>query len=511
MSDSPTVGNIDFAIYPTSNRVPGFYAELNNRNANTGQQNMRALILGQQTSAGTATVNEATLSAGVGDGQTKYGQNSMLAQMLQFYRLSDTFGEVWCLPVADPTDAQASGTITPTGPATGAGTIFLYIAASPINPRITVPVTVGMTAIEIGAAIAAAINAVPTAPVTAAANGTTGVVTVTAVHKGLVGNMIDMRLNYLGTSAGEVLPAGIGLTFAGTTAGNGTLLSGGTLNPSLSSALANLSGDQTFDFIITPYTDAVSTAAITAFLNDVSGRWSWEQELFGGAWSAYRGSLGSLATFGNSLNDQHTQIIGLFDSPSPDYLWAADIAANCAISIRNNPAVPLQDISLNVYAPPLATRFTISERNTLLYDGISTFKVSDSGQVMLERMCTTYQKNAAGAADNSYLDTETLYTLQYLIRDLRTFLASNFVQKILVANGTPIPFGSAMVTAVTVLNAIIGRYQTYCTAGLAQNAKIFAQQAGAQNAGNGLVKLALPIQVANQLRDVAMLIQFTKP
>lgn len=505
------VGNIDFAVYPASNRVPGSFAEVNASLANTGQPNMRTLIIGQMLSTGTATPNVPVLAAGVGDVQGKYGLASMLAQMVQFYRLSDTFGEVWCLPVVDPTDVQASGTIVPTGPATAAGTIFLYIGASPINPRITVSVTVGMTAVQIGAAIAAAINAIPTCPVTAVASGTTGVVTVTSRHKGLVGNTIAMYLNYRGAANGEVLPAGVGITFTGTSGGIGTLLAGGTVNPSLSAGLANIAGDKTFDFIISPYMDATSTAAVTAFLNDTTGRWSWQQELFGGAWGFARGSLSTLATFGNTLNDQHTQIPGIYDCPTPDYLCAVDVAANSAVSIRANPAVPLQELALNIYAPPLPSRFTMGERNTLLYDGIGTLYVDDSGAVRIERICTTYQTNAAGAPDNSYLDTETLYTLQYIIRDLRTFILSKYPRKNLVANGTPIPFGSAMVTAQTILTSIMGRYQSYCNAGLAQNAAQFAQQAQAQNAGGGLVKLLLPIQVANQLRQTAMLIQFTKP
>ncbi len=506
------VGNIPFKYYPSTNRVPGVYSELNNSLANTGQANMRALIIGQMTAAGIAVPGTALLSAGVGDAQTQFGINSVAAQMVQFYRLSDTFGELWVLPVADAGGGiAASGTITPTGPATGNGNIALYIGASHINPAIPVPVTTGMTAVQIGAAIAAAINAVTTCPVTAVASGTTGVVTVTAVNKGLLGNSIDMRVNYLGTANGEVLPAGVGITFTGTAAGTGTLLAGGSLNPTLTTALANLAGDQTFDFIINPYTDATSLAAMTAFLNDQTGRWSWTQELFGGAWSAYRGTLSALNTFGNTLNDQHTQIMGLYDSPTPDYLWATDVAANCAVSLRSNPAVPLQELALNVFAPPLASRFNIGERNTLLYDGVATFKVSSSGTVQTDRICTTYQKNASGAPDNSYLDTETLYTLQYIIRDLRTFISSAYTSMILVANGTPIPFGSPMVTAQTVLASVVGRYQSYCNQGLAQNAQQFAQTAQAQNAGNGQVSLLLPIMVANQLRTVAMLVEFTKP
>lgn len=505
--------SITFPNYPASNRVPGAFADFDSSKANTATQNLRTLIVGQMLATGTAVSGTPALAAGLGDVQAKYGMGSELAQMYQFYRLSDKFREVWCLPVADPQDTKASITLTPAGTTSGSGVIYLYIAGSPINPVVPVVLYNGMTAIEVGTAIAAAVNAIPTMPVTASVSSATGAVTLTSVHAGLIGNQIDVRLNYRGAAAGESIPNGITITFSGgTQAGSGYFLAGGSVNPQISAALANLAGDKTFDFIINPYTDAANLATMTLFLDDQTGRWSWQQELFGGAWGVFAGTLAALTTFGNSMNDQHTQIMGIYDSPTPAYLWATDVTANCAVSVASNPAIPLQYLSLNVYPPSLENRFDPSERNTLLYDGISTFIVDDSGTVQIERMCTTYQKNAAGAADNSYLDTETLYTLAAGISDLRTFIQSNYLTgKILVSDGSRIPYGSAMVTAQTILTGVIGRYQTHCTIGWAQNPKQFAQQALAQNAGNGLVKLMLPYMVANQLRQVAMLVQFTKP
>ena len=114
----------------------------------------------------------------------------------------------------------------------------------------------------------------PSLPATVAANA--GTVTVTAKHKGLAGNDIDLRLNYLGQAGGETTPAGLAVAF--------TPMTGGTLNPVLTAALGNIGADQNFDFIINPYTDSTSIAAVGSFLNETTGRWSWQQQLFGGAW-----------------------------------------------------------------------------------------------------------------------------------------------------------------------------------------------------------------------------------
>ena len=43
-----------------------------------------------------------------------------------------------------------------------------------------------------------------------------------------------------------------------------------------------------------------------------------------------------------------------------------------------------------------------------------------------------------------------------------------------------------------------------------QNSAIFAKNVVAENAGNGLVKVMAPVDLVNQLRQIAMLLQFRK-
>jgi phage tail sheath gpL-like len=492
------VGNIKFNVYPTTNRAPGVFAEVDASKANTGQANQRALIIGQILSSGTYTPNVPVISSGYGDAVTGAGSGqAMLAQMISRYRMSDTFGEVWVLPVSDnAAGAFATGTITLTGPATAAGTLNIYIGGQ----RVQVAVNIGDTATVMGANLVTAMAALGSLAV----NGVNaaGVVTLTAVHKGQAHNDIDLRLNYLGQSGGEYTPAGVTVAFVA--------MSGGASNPVLTTALANVSGDQTFDFIVCPYNDATSLTALAAFLNDQTGRWSWTQELFGGFFYAFRGTFSALTTQGVTRNDQHEFCMGFYDSPDTVWDWATDVAANCAVSLRANPATPLQTLALTIKAPPVQSRFTISQRNTLYYDGMSSYKVDDSGTVRIDRMVTTYQTTNS-VPDSSYLDVETMYTLQYVIRDFRTFLSTTFARSILVADGSVISAGAGTVTSQTVLQAAIARYRLQAQSNLVQNPQAFAQAAQGQNAGNGLVKLLLPIQIANQLRQIAMLIQFTKP
>jgi hypothetical protein len=68
-----------------------------------------------------------------------------------------------------------------------------------------------------------------------------------------------------------------------------------------------------------------------------------------------------------------------------------------------------------------------------------------------------------------------------------------------------------MVTSQTILFSIVAQYQTLCGTGLVQNPTAFAAAAIAQNAGGGMVKAVLPIQLGNQLINIATDIQFTQP
>ena len=114
---------IAFKNIPQNLRLPLFYAEVSNAQANTGQTTSRAIIIGQILSSGIAPANIPLISAGVQDAQIQGGQGSMLASMTAAYRKADAFGELWYLPVADNgAGTVATGTLTITGVPTANGT-----------------------------------------------------------------------------------------------------------------------------------------------------------------------------------------------------------------------------------------------------------------------------------------------------------------------------------------------------------------------------------------------------
>lgn len=488
---------IGFKQIPANIRVPLFYAEVDPSRANTGSINQRALVIGQITADGTATPNVPVICAGVEDAKDKGGVGSMLALMVDAYRKNDAFGELWMLPVEDDGAATAAtGTIEVTAAPTAAGTVSLYIA----GVRVTVGVAYDDTVNEVAAAINAAINAKTDLPVTATV--ATDTVTLEAKNAGAAGNDIDIRVNYLGTAGGEALPASLALTITG--------MSGGATNPTLTTALANLS-DEPFDYIVCPYSDSTSLNAVSDLLNDTTGRWSWSQQIYGHCFSAKAGDLSALTTFGGARNNQHETVIGFDGSPTPPWAWASAIAAQAAVSSRADPGLPMQTLPLiGVLAPPIQSRFALTDRNTLLYTGVSTFAVAQDGTVSIENLITTYQENAFSQPDDSYLQVETMFLLAYCLRRLARVVTSKYVRVKLAANGTRFAPGSSIVTPNIIKGDIIAEYRAMEYEGYVQKADLFKESIIVeQNASNpNRVDVLWPGVLINQLRIFALLAQF---
>ncbi|ARW48743.1 phage tail sheath subtilisin-like domain-containing protein [Acetobacter pasteurianus] len=481
--------------YSDNNRVPGFYFALDNSAANTASAARRVIIVAQMLSTGSATANVAEISGGYSDAVAKYGLGSQCALMVKAYRDLDSSGELWVLPLADDIASKAaSGTWAITGTATADGTLPLYVG----DVLIPVGVSSGDTAATVAANVITAAKSVTTLPVSLTASN--GTITATALNKGLAGNDILLGSCLLGTAGGQSVPAGLSVAI--------TQMSGGTQNPTtLATALANL-GERVYDLYAHPYVDTASLNAFKQLFDNTSGNWSPMRQLYGHHIAAYRGTYGQATAFGITQNDPHGTIMPISDSPSSPMIWAAQLMAVTAVSMRENPALPVRGLSLSVLPPTDAGRFTFDERASLLYDGLSTFTVADDNTVLTERLITTYQTNSAGVSDNSYLDIERLLTAEVCLQDMRSYLASTFNRFILVVDGSKIPAGAKATTAQLVGKAAAARYNWQCQQLWAQDPSTFSANLVSENAGNGVVKMLLPFKFADQLWVIAGDAQF---
>lgn len=495
------VGAVSFNYIPANVRVPLFYAEMDNSQAGYFTQNKRSLLVGQKIAAGTAVVNTPYLVSTTDQAKTLFGTGSMLARMHALYRLQDSFGEVWCIAVADAgAGVQATGTITVTGPATAAGAINLYIGGQ----KVSVAVGASDAANTIAASINAAINAATDLPVTSTV--ATNVVTLTCRWKGATGNDITILDSFRGFAGGETIPAGVSLAYTGS-----GLLTGGATNPTLAGNVITAMGDDEYDYVIHPYTDSTSLDTFQTEYNDSVGRWAWSRQVYGHVYTALRGTLSALTTAGALRNDPHHTIAGIdVDCPNPSWEYAAAYGGANALGLNVDVARPTQTLPLTgILVPRAGKRFLLTERQSLLNYGIATSFVS-GGLLRVERAITTYQKNTWGQADPSYLDSETLHQLTEITRRLRNRITQKYPRHKLANDGTRFGAGQAIVTPSVIRGEIMAEYSDMEEVGLVENAKLFAKYLIVErdSTNPNRVNVLLPPDLVNQLRIFALLNQF---
>jgi len=493
---------ISFSQIPAEIKVPLYWVEVDPSKAGLPVLKQPALLVGTMIAAGEATADIPIAIGSQAQADVAFGQGSELARMFKAFYNNNTSGLVYGLPLAEPAGAAAAtGTITITGTPTEPGTLHLYIGG------VHVPVNVGVsdTVNEINVAISAAINENEDLPVSSVGSPTN--VTITALWKGVSGNEITVGLNYFGTIGGEITPIGLGITMPAT-----GLLTGGTGVPAMDNAVDAL-GEREFEYVAMPYSDATSLGVWEneyGFSDD--GRWGWQRQLYGHVFSAKRGLYADLLTFGGSRNSGVMSVLGIeTTSPSPAFEWAAAYAAKAQRALINDPARPLQSLSLNQIKPaPLQDRFMFAELNSLALNGIAIQKTGSDNQPMLAREQTTYQKNLYGNLDDAYELVTTLATLARLLRNQRHAITSKFPRHKLANDGTRFGPGQAIVTPGIVKAELIAQYRMDEFNGLVEDTRNFKKHLIVERDPNDANRLNVlyPPDLINQLRVFAVLAQF---
>lgn len=483
---------ISFNSVPTNLRVPFVAVEFDNSKASQGPAllSYRALIIAQKTN-GHGVANTIVRVTNETDAIYIGGNGSQIHRMCREWLKNNTETELWVGVLANGTTA-ATGTITVGGAATADGVIHLWVAGELYD----VPVTNGQTAIQIATAIVNALGASGAAPVTAANSGT-AVVTLTAKTKGTIGNYIDVRLDYADGQVSSETPTIVAM-------------SSGAGNPALTSLIAAM-GDNWYNIIAHPYGD--DSTNLTALENELVSRAGPMRMIDGLAISSVAGTLVALENAGTARNNQYSTIVGQpGKNPiiSPDE-FAAQVAGVIAKYGAADPARPYQTIPLVGALPPIeADRFTITERNLLLYDGIATTKVGPGGVVQLERMITTWQLNSQANPDTSYLDVTTVLTLMYLRYSWRARILSRFPRHKLADDGTRFGAGQAVLTPKLMKAEAFAWFREMEEAGLVENFDQFKADVVVERnqSDPNRVDVLLPPDIINQFIVGAAQIQF---
>lgn len=485
---------ISFNEIPNNIRIPFFSVEFDPSNAVRGAQNQiyRALILGQKLPAGNAPVLKPVRVSGKQDSINKFGNGSMIAEMVDYYRRVDPITELFAIAIPDDmAGVAASGSIAVTGEAADPGALVLYISGM----RFSVPVRAGNSAAVVCASIMETVNANAAALVVATA--TSERVTLTAKHPGSAGNDIDVRLNFYD---GEVVPAGIAVEI--------TPFSGGTANPDVTDAIAAVSGEW-MNAVISPYSDLNNMFVINEYLKDC-----WGPLVMREGWNfvGRRGTFGELCSFGEARNSPHECLMHCHGIPNSPAAVAASVAANVMRYGNIDPARPFQTLPMVGILPPhIEDRFgDYPENNQLLYNGISNFTVDAGDTVRIGRLITTYKTSANGAEDIAYLDLNTGLTLGYLRWDLRNYFMRKYPRHKLASDGTHYDAGQAIMTPKLAKAECVNKFEDWIRRGLVENLKQFKEELIVERNGSDPNRLdfRLPPDLMNQFIVGAAQIQF---
>jgi len=499
---------ISFNNIPKGIRTPGAYAEIDNSRALTGlvANPHKVLILGQKIAAGTVPFDTLTAITKDGLADGFFGPGAILARMCNVFKDNNPNTEVFAMALGSGiAGVQASAGLDFSAALDAAiysGQETLFIMPNGVGLDITL--TSGMSGGQIASIVASTINALSTLPMTATVSGISadsmGHLVFSAVQSGTLGNALNIRFNY---NTGESFPTGFSTDLSAVE------FAGGAVDPDLGDAWAVIDGEK-FQHIIQPYTDATN---LTELEDELAARFLPLEDLQGHGYTAIRATTATATTKGNSRNSQFNTIMAAYDSPNAPEEWAAALGAIASFNLNQDPARPLHTLKLKgIKAPPIENRYIRSERDILLYDGIATWLTDVSGNVLIERCITTYQSNALGIIDTSYLDIQTLATLgeirdQFKIRMTNRYIVTRFK---LADDGFPVQPGTNVVTPSGVAQEIIALFTELRNAGLIENLPDFIDNLRVERdpSDPNRVNVLLPPDLINQFRILAGLIQF---
>lgn len=484
---------VSFNTIPSNLRVPLAYVEFDNSGAIKGTPVMewRILVIGQKEQSATGPSLSPTLITNADQAAELWGQGSMLASMFRSIKRANTFVETWGLAVEDAAESiTATATVTIGGQCTSTGLIYLYIEGE----RITCKAVAGEAITATASRLAGIINATATLPVHA--NAAEGLITLTCKWGGSTGNDIDLRANY---SPEDATPKGLTLAC--------TPFKDGAGNPDLAPIIAAF-GDQWWKSLVMPYTDTTSRKLLEEWLDIQFGPLK-QQECQ--CWSALRGTLAATSAYGNSGNCQLISCMAIGKSPSSPWNWAAAYATVATASLSSDPARPLQTLVLPGIKPPaLEGRWTMEERNILLFDGIATHMVTSDDKVAIEREITMYQTNSWGMPDPSYLDVQTPATLGYWRYAVRSRITQKFPRHKLADDNARFGPGQAIVTPRILRAELLALHGELEWKGLLENIDAFKEGLIVERNPDDRNRMDVlaPPDLVNQFRVFAMLTRF---
>ncbi|HCG2926676.1 TPA: phage tail sheath subtilisin-like domain-containing protein [Escherichia coli] len=405
--------NISFDNIPSSIRKPGQYFEFNTRLAvRTLPANaQKVLILGQMIDTGTQPPLTPVSVFSADEAAVFFGYGSQAHLMVLTAISTYAYLDLTVIGISDATaGVAASGTLTVTGTASAQGVVSLWVG----DTRVDVAVSAADTDATIAAAMKTAIDNQPELPVKAAV--ASGVLTLTAKNKGAAGNDIRLKAQTTATGTTAVIVA----------------MASGATDPDIAPALsAVISAGH--NILVSPFSTQAALTALRTHLDFVSGPMEQRGAVGAAGWT---GTLAAGTTLASSINSGRISM-GWHNG---SVKLPAEVAAayGARIASEEDPARPLNTLSLALDVTGITSRPGRTEQENALHNGLTPFEVGPGDTVQIVRAVTTYTRNASGVDDVALLDLTTIRTLDYVRKACRERIALRFPRDKLSSRTAPL-------------------------------------------------------------------------
>ena len=382
---------IAFTQIPAGLLVPGQYQEIDNSLAGETSDIKTALIVGVKTKTGKAPAGVPVNVVSASQAAEACGYGSPAAIMAASFLSINKTERLYVLPIDEPAAGTAwKKEYTVEAANAGAGSVMLTV-----NGRgVWAAVSAGLTADKIAAAIVAACNGLENNPIEATADGA-GKITFSSIYKGVAGNKNTLEV--------KSLAAGVTVKAGAETEGTGV---------ADLSKLPEMLGAKRWNYIVFDFDDE---ANIKVLAEELESRYSATRQIGGRAFVALSGKVGSTTETGSILaqaakiNSPHICLIPRGEAVSLPCEWASRFAASACRILADDP-------SANTYDTKVAglgadSEFDFDTRQKLLEAGVATWRLDPTGNVLIERLVTSYTENMDGGRDTSYLDIQVVETV----------------------------------------------------------------------------------------------------
>jgi phage tail sheath gpL-like len=185
-------------------------------------------------------------------------------------------------------------------------------------------------------------------------------------------------------------------------------------------------GGTRYHYSVSDFDDAENIRDLAA---ELESRYGALRQIGGRAFIALSGEVGSASEEGSviaqaeAVNSPHIVLIPRLANAQLPCEWAARFAATAIRRLADDPAANTYDVQVNGLEADGEVDF--DTRQKLLEAGIATWRLDPVGNVLIERLVTSYTENTDGGRDTSYLDVQVTETVDAV----RTYINAEAKQR----------------------------------------------------------------------------------